>query len=43
MVSGLSCCGLKWGERGEGGRLHAYKGAIEDQTKAYLKTSSKKL
>lgn len=43
MVSRFSCCRLKWGERGEGGRLHAYKGAIEDQTKAYLKTSSKKL
>lgn len=30
-------------ERGEGGRFHAYKSAIEDQTKAHLKTSSKKL
>lgn len=27
----------------EGGRFHACKRAIEDQTKAHLKTSSKKL
>lgn len=30
-------------ERGEGERFHVYKRAIEDQTKAHLKTSSKKL
>lgn len=30
------------GRGGEGGRFHVYKSAIEDQTKAHLKTSSKK-
>lgn len=47
LVSGFSCCwGLGWRVREEregGERFHAYKGAIEDQTKARLKTSSKKL
>lgn len=30
------------GRGGKGGRFHAYKSTIEDQTKAHLKTSSKK-
>lgn len=46
LVSRFCCWGLGWrvreGKR-EGGRFHAHKSAIEDQTKAHLKTSSKEL
>lgn len=43
FAAGDSLGGGSGNRGGEGGRFHAYKSAIEDQTKAHLKTSSKKL